>query len=325
MERSRVSVDAIVVAFHGDRWLGPCVAFIRNSTYEDVRVVIADNFGNTTIPELTDGRHIVSVKLEGPLGFAESNNLALVATGFEAGAICFLNQDTVSPVGWLTHAGRFLSEHSEIGALTPLISTYDGGGWDENFRDCTKSLPSFWNDLASGSGADAFYEAPVIPAPAMVVRTDVLRQVGGFDPIFGSYYEDYDLCLRIRRAGYRVGIWTGATVAHFSGSATRTQDAELRRQRLIVRNRVIYRIRSADQRRLPQLAREVFQEMPRQFARRLLGRRASKPLSILLGGYWDLAQVLPRLVSVHHDRRCWDAYLREIRWPQPISTLTERS
>lgn len=170
-------------------------------------------------------------------------------------------------------------------------------------------------EITQGKGASDFYEVPVIPAPAMVVRTDVLKAVGGFDPIYGSYYEDYDLCYRIRQAGYRVGIWTGATIAHFSGSATNSPEAERRRQRQIVRNRIIYRVRTAGKRRLRQLGQEVLVELPRQLVRRLLGRPASKPFAVLFGGYWDVAKIICRLLSTSLDEHIWRAYLADIGWP----------
>jgi GT2 family glycosyltransferase len=48
----------------------------------------------------------------------------------------------------------------------------------------------------------------------MFVRADVFRAVGGFDETFFLYYEDVDLCERIRRAGYSVLYTPLAEVSH---------------------------------------------------------------------------------------------------------------
>lgn len=37
----------------------------------------------------------------------------------------------------------------------------------------------------------------------MFARTDLIRRIGGFDEDFSLYGEDRDLCLSIRRAGFR--------------------------------------------------------------------------------------------------------------------------
>jgi hypothetical protein len=47
------------------------------------------------------------------------------------------------------------------------------------------------------------------------VRREAFTAVGGFDPVwFPAYFEDIDLCLRLRDAGYRVMFEPGATVTH---------------------------------------------------------------------------------------------------------------
>jgi GT2 family glycosyltransferase len=308
-------VTAVVVAFHGDRWLKRCVEFLQSEEGERVKLVIGDNYGNERISEVVDGRTVFSVRLPGPLGFAEANNLTLTKIRLDAPFICFLNQDTKSPRGWLSRAADFLDQHQEVGAITPLISTYEEDAWDPSFLACTRSHPTFSEDVNGIGTVARFVEVAAIPAPAMVVRTAVLKQVGGFDPIYGSYYEDYDLCHRIRTAGFRVGIWTGATIAHYSGSASGTAVAEQRRQRLIVRNRIIYRVRTAPRGRARQLAVEVFRELPRQLARRILGRAAAKPIRTLLGGYSDALRLLPRLMAIQRDERARKEYFEKIGWP----------
>lgn len=318
---SRIDIVVVVVAYHADPWLKPCLAFLRGTVEKDVRVVVGDNYGNTVVRSFVDGKRIVSVALPGPLGFAEANNRTLVdADCFDAPFVCFLNQDTKSPVGWLTRAARFLQEQEDIGAITPLISNYEGDAWDPSFLACTNTLRSFLEDIKSIRTAPRFFEVPVIPASAMVVSTSVLRKVGGFDPIYGSYYEDYDLCRRIRCAGYRVGIWTGATIAHFSGSATASPRAERLRQRLIVRNRIIYRVRTAPEGRGRQLVIALLRELPRQLARGLLGRPAAKPVRTLIGGYGDALRLLPRLLSAQRDEQIRREYFEAIGWPlEPLS------
>ena len=39
---------------------------------------------------------------------------------------------------------------------------------------------------------------------AMVVRTDLFNQIGGFDNTYFAHYEEIDLCWRMKRAGYKV-------------------------------------------------------------------------------------------------------------------------
>lgn len=54
---------------------------------------------------------------------------------------------------------------------------------------------------------------------AMLARTEALARIGLFDERFTAYFEDADLCLRARAAGYRVVGVPGARVDHFGGRA----------------------------------------------------------------------------------------------------------
>lgn len=48
----------------------------------------------------------------------------------------------------------------------------------------------------------------------MLLRTTVFAEVGGFDTRYFLYYEDVDLCARLRLSGYRVVVTPEATVVH---------------------------------------------------------------------------------------------------------------
>jgi GT2 family glycosyltransferase len=145
------------------------------------------------------------------------------------------------------------------------------------------------------------------------MRTDVLRRTGPFDPIFGSYYEDYDLCRRVRALGYRVGFARAAAVHHFSGSATTDEAKRLRRERQILRNRTILEVREASGGRIPAVLRHVA-GVPRRLARALMGTASAQRPASVIGAQRDLLGVAGRLLSAERDEAAWQAYLRQLGW-----------
>ena len=56
-------------------------------------------------------------------------------------------------------------------------------------------------------------------AACMAIRADVFRMMGGFDEAMPLAYNDIDLCLRLRAAGWRI-IWTPAAELLHQGSAS---------------------------------------------------------------------------------------------------------
>lgn len=310
------SVTVIIVAFHGAQWLPKCLETLRNASSKSIRVCLVDNGGNgDSIPANLSGSQLTVLQTPGPLGFSEANNFALHQIGFDSSFICFLNQDTWSGPGWLDACVSCLAQAGTVGAVSPLLKTYDGIDWDPGFRDCAASSPTVLREISADQPRLPLYVVPRVTAAAMLVRSTVLRQVGPFDPIFGSYYEDYDLCRRIRGAGHQIGISTQGLVCHFSGSSTTSEPARRRRMRQIVRNRAILRIREAGDRRWPEIVRYFAGTMPYTLARSILRTASSQPLPVVLQANWELLREWRRLVSETYDHRVWTEYLSALGWP----------
>jgi len=309
-----MNVTVILIAYHGDRWLPACIASLALASAERLHLVLVDNSGNTCLDELDLSRfdaEILATPL--PLGFAEANNYALVHASHLEEVVLFLNQDTISPAGWVDPCLDILIDDDGLGAVSPLIRTYDDDDWDPSFVTCL-SMGQRQRLMAVLDGGEHVWESDLAPAPALLVRTDVLKIVGPFDPIYGSYYEDYDLCRRIRRAGYRIGFVRGASLQHYSGSTTDTPEKERRRMRRIVRNRLIYQIRDDRQPRWATLTRFFLRDIPYRMLRGLVRTPSSQPPAIVLQAALEVARLAYRLCSVARDEAVWKDYLNRINW-----------
>lgn len=308
-----MTVSIILVAYHGDDWLPGCIDTLRDAGADGLHLILLDNAGNSVIGQLDLGQFDAEVlKTPHPMGFADANNYALVNASRLEDIVLFLNQDTLSEPGWIDACLSALRSDKYIGAISPLITTYDGEGWDPSFMDCLDATQQ--QDVRSDSIAERVIDVENAPAAALLVKRDVLAKTGPFDPIFGSYYEDYDLCRRIRTVGYRIGFAADARLAHYSGSTTTTEKKERARMRQIIRNRVIYRARDERRSRAVLLAHHFLVDTPRRIARGLMGTPSSQPPLVTLKATFDLVKLLPRLISAGHDRSVWYRYLEEIGW-----------
>jgi GT2 family glycosyltransferase len=57
-------------------------------------------------------------------------------------------------------------------------------------------------------------DVAAVTGACLAIRKDLFQQLGGFDPSFPVNYNDTDLCLRARQAGYRVLCEAGAVLCH---------------------------------------------------------------------------------------------------------------
>jgi GT2 family glycosyltransferase len=66
---------------------------------------------------------------------------------------------------------------------------------------------------------DGVRDVLAVSTAGMLVRADVLDEVGGFDPALPAFRDDVDLCWRVHRSGYRVICATDAVVHHAQAAA----------------------------------------------------------------------------------------------------------
>ena len=60
-------------------------------------------------------------------------------------------------------------------------------------------------------------EVDWVSGAAFVIRKSVFDNIGGFDERFFLFYEDADICRRLRGKGYKVIFWTGSDIIHHKG------------------------------------------------------------------------------------------------------------
>jgi GT2 family glycosyltransferase len=174
------------------------------------------------------------------LGFAAGNNLALRALGAETGCtprhILFLNPDTKVIDDALGTMVRFLDQTPGAGAAGARLVHDDGSfqhsgfafpGLAQVFFDFFPLHPRLLDSRLNGRYARRLYEGTrpfAVDHPlgaALMVRSETLEQVGGFDERYFMYCEEIDLCRRIRAAGWAIFCVPQAEIVHLVGQSTR--------------------------------------------------------------------------------------------------------
>ena len=171
----------------------------------------------------------------GNVGYGRANNLVLDHLGSDVHLI--MNPDVELEPGALREALSALDRHPEVGMVAPAVYGDDGAP-----QYLCKRYPTLWVLFLRGFApgflrrrfaraldeyemrdviADRFVaRVPLASGCFMLARTPLLLKLGGFDPRFFMYFEDYDLSLRMGRyAG--VAYVPGARIVHHGGEASR--------------------------------------------------------------------------------------------------------
>jgi N-acetylglucosaminyl-diphospho-decaprenol L-rhamnosyltransferase len=180
-------------------------------------------------------------------GFGAGNNLGLRAAheaGLRPEYVHFLNPDTEVRKGAIASLVRFLESHPRAGLASGSFEHADGTPWPIAFR-----FPSAAGELEAACGLGVVSRAlrdHVVPrtmgpvperidwcsGASMMLRREVLERVGGFDESFFLYFEEIDLCLRMRAAGWECWYVPESRVMHHRGQSTGVTTLDERPKRL---------------------------------------------------------------------------------------------
>lgn len=162
-------------------------------------------------------------------GFAANHNAAFAQACGEY--FCVLNPDIRFDSDPFPALLAGLSD-AAAGVAAPLVLG-PGGGIEDSARRFPTPLGIACKLFGSQRNPDyAIAQAPVYPdwiaGMFMLWRADVFRQLGGFDEGFFLYYEDVDICARLRRAGFQVLLLPVVKVTHYAQRASRRNARYLR-------------------------------------------------------------------------------------------------
>ncbi len=218
-------VSIIIPVYNHFSYTYNCLKSIKNNSGDvSYEIIIADDCSDDDVKRLDDiifGANIIHNKEN--LGFLlNCNNAATKANGKY---ILFLNNDTLVQVGWLSALLNSIESDDNIGMVGSKLVYPDG-----RLQEAGGIL---WNDGSAwnyGNKADAdrpeynyVKDVDYISGAAIMIRTSLWKQIGGFDKRFiPAYYEDTDLAFEVRRHGYRVVYEPKSVVVHFEGVSNGT-------------------------------------------------------------------------------------------------------
>ncbi|MGZ4333815.1 MAG: glycosyltransferase family 2 protein, partial [Gaiellaceae bacterium] len=150
-------------------------------------------------------------------GFGANNNTVIRAT---SGRYVFLlNADTTSDDWGLDRMVAHLDANPRVAALGPRLVHPDGRQQASAWRFPTpgvaaRGLLTLGRLFVVQSTGEVARDVDWATAAALLVRREALDDVGVFDEEFFMYSEETDLCLRLRRAGWRIQYFPSVTVVH---------------------------------------------------------------------------------------------------------------
>lgn len=189
-------------------------------------IVVDDASPDDSAARLAECAGVRLVRAEHNLGFIGACNLG--AEHARGEYLFFLNNDAEVTESWLDVLIDTARSDDRIGMVGAKLVYPDG-----RLQECGGIVwadGTGWNygrdRDAAGAEFNVLRDVDYCSGAAILVRTDVFQQVGGFDPRFApAYYEDTDLAFAIRAAGYRTVVQPAAVVVHHEGVSNGTDES----------------------------------------------------------------------------------------------------
>lgn len=226
-----------------------CLNSLENQIEPGIEVVIVDNDSNDgsaerisekiTLNDWGSWSRVLCSPVNG--GFAAGNNFALKT--IKADAYILLNSDTIvlpNAISELLHA---MEENPKAGLIGPAMDGQDGKLETSTFR-FIRPITELIRTARTGLITKILHRYDV-PLPAhesvaepewigfacVLIRREVIEQIGFLDEGYFMYFEDVDYCHRVRQAGWTILYWPKSKIIHLLGGSSKvtSKDTKLKR------------------------------------------------------------------------------------------------
>ncbi len=233
-----LKLSIIILSYNTKDLLRKCLRSVKKAKRNGLvlQVIVVDNASRDGSPKMVEKEfpwvELIASRIN--LGYAGGNNLGLKRSGGDY--ILFLNSDVEIKKDALVQIVEFLDNDKTVGAITPRVDLYVGG----MDPDCHRGFPTPWASLTYFLGLERVFPKSKIFGKYhmgymdfnrpheidagfgtfMIVRKEVVDQVGVWDEKYFFYGEDLDFFYRIKKSGWKVMFYPRVLALHHKGASS---------------------------------------------------------------------------------------------------------
>jgi hypothetical protein len=225
-------VSIVILNYEGMNYVEGCLDSVLHTNYPSFEVIFVDNASTDESLQYAKRRFGHDPRLK----FVENDRNYGFSLGMNIGArhangkyVVFLNNDLEVDANWLKESIKVMESDRTIGVIQPKLLLMNN---HKRFNTCGHMLTPYGFLCGRGDGevdeGQFDYLAEIFGAngAAMIVRREVLEEVGIFDPDYFLLWEETDLCWRVWLRGYRVVFVPNSVVYHDVGGWEKSTSEE---------------------------------------------------------------------------------------------------
>ena len=191
-------VSVIISCFNHQDFIQSCIESVIRQTYPDIELIVFDDGSSDNSPAILEAlskQHGFYFKAQENAGLSTTLNRALAMA--KGKYLCQLGSDDILMLDKVERQVNYLEQHPDIALLGGNILCIDDAGVIKTQQKLTPYREVDFNTVRISPKLGP-------PAPTMMMRTDVLRGIGGYNP--DNNLEDLYLWLKFTHSGHRIAI-----------------------------------------------------------------------------------------------------------------------
>jgi GT2 family glycosyltransferase len=204
----------VILHYGSQDYTDKCIESLVNEKKLDI--VISDNDPSQSYEPPQHIREFVNIiKTGGSAGFSEANNIGVNAfLTKEHGSIFILSNDTIVIKSALDYLRDTLNS-SDIGAVGPCMPYVSNpkkiwacGGYISKLKVAVGGLQPKSNQP---------YQVDYIPGAAILCRSDLWKEIGGFNEEYFLAYEEVEFAQEVKKRGFKIMADPRSIILHHVG------------------------------------------------------------------------------------------------------------
>ena len=209
-------ISVIIVTYNNEDVIAQCLNTLKIQSLKDYELIIVDNSSHDATINIIESLNMERVKLvslQVNLGFTGGNIEGLkVAKGKY---IALLNPDTEPSPSWLETLLKSIKEQKDIGLCASKLLVFGSELIDSAGDGCT--VTGKGHKRGEGKNKRYFDQKEMVFGAcggAMLIKKELIDEIGFFDNDFFLIHEDTDFCFRAQLAGWKCLYVPEAVVNH---------------------------------------------------------------------------------------------------------------
>lgn len=227
-----MDVSIIIVNFNSARYTGECIdSVVQHTVGLAFEIIVVDNNSESNdvdlLEEILETKDVRLIKSKINLGFGGGALLGYqISTG---DYLAFINSDSLLNENSLLKLFTYIKTDENIGLLG-LHQRNEGG---EYFEYSARQFVGLQHHLLGNASSQKFYakkyglenlnqpyEVDMVSGAFMFFDAKKFADAGGFDPKIFLFYEEMDICFRLKQKGYKTIFYPGASFIHYQGKSS---------------------------------------------------------------------------------------------------------